>query len=456
MPANIPYVALVVFLLAYLLFAVLPTRRSLVSGCGALLLVLSGSLAAPWDASLPAAGWPDAVGRSAVEALGRQVDWNIMGLFFGTLVLAELFLLSRAPAVIAEKLIARVSSARAAMLALCALSGVISMFVENVAVVLLLAPIAFSLSEKLKTNPVPLLIGVAISSNVQGTSTMIGDPPSMILAGYMRMSFFDFFWYQGRLGIFFAVQAGALASLGALVWIFRRHRDAIHIRDVETARSWTPSWFLAALVAGLSLTSVIDPEFHWYAGTWTMGLAFVAIWWYVRRARWEPWRTLLRCLDWDTTVFLIGVFILVGGLSQTGWIDRMADGIAGVVGGNLLGAFVFFIALSVLVSGFVDNVPYLLAMIPVVKSVADQIGPSIEGVDPLPLLLFGMLVGACLGGNITPIGASANVVTLGLLRRRGLTVGFREFMRLSVPFTVAAVLASAVWIWVIWSRFGGA
>jgi Na+/H+ antiporter NhaD/arsenite permease-like protein len=122
------------------------------------------------------------------------------------------------------------------------------------------------------------------------------------------------------------------------------------------------------------------------------------------------------------------------------------------MGGNLVATFVLIIALSVLISGFVDNVPFLLAMIPVVQSVAAKIGAQAGGMDPLPLLLFGMLVGACLGGNITPIGASANVVTLGLLRRRGYVVSFRSFMALSVPFTVVAVLASSVFIWLVWGR----
>jgi Na+/H+ antiporter NhaD/arsenite permease-like protein len=503
MPAYAPILSLAVFVVAYFLFAIFPTWRSRVAMAGAAILIFTGSLVPPpsgapdtrveGGASTPGAIVPgeprptttdDAPGTPAIglphggpasaapaaqvplrdarfparvlisvrEAFTRLVSWNIMGLFFGTLLLAELFLLSRAPSVIAEAMIAHLSSARGAMIALCGLAGFISMFVENVAVVLLLAPIAFSLAEKLKTSPVALLIGVAISSNLQGTATMIGDPPSMILAGYMKMGFFDFFVYHGRPGIFFAVQVGAIASAVVLAWIFRRHRGRIHITDVETARSWVPAAFLVVLIAGLSLSSVVDPDFTWYAGTLTMLLATLAFAWHALAARWNSPRELVRCLDWDTTFFLIGVFILVGGLSESGWLERLADVIAGRMGGNLVATFVLIIALSVLISGFVDNVPFLLAMIPVVQSVAAKIGAQAGGMDPLPLLLFGMLVGACLGGNITPIGASANVVTLGLLRRRGYVVSFRSFMALSVPFTVVAVLASSVFIWLVWGR----
>lgn len=477
MPATTAVLSLVIFGVAYLLFALFPTRRSGVSLGGAALLILTGSLAVPpqgnGDAVLPdrvvavqTAGeatplaaavegvpaYPERVVASFREAVGRLVRWNVLGLFFGTMLLAEVFLLSRAPAVIAEALLSHLSSARAAMLALCVLSGFISMFIENVAVVMLLSPIAFSLAKKLDIRPTRLLIGVAVSSNLQGTATMIGDSPSMILAGAMRMGFFDFFVYQGRIGIFFAVQAGAIASLGVLAWFFRKHRAHIHIADVEKARSWLPAVFLVLLVVGLTMASGIDPDFRWYAGTLAMTLAAVASLWYARYVQWGTLRELARCLDWDTTLFLVGVFVIVGGLSESGWLERLADVIATRMGGNLAGTYLLIVALSVVLSGFVDNVPFLLAMIPVVQSIAGRMGGAHGVADPLPVLIFGMLVGACLGGNVTPIGASANVVTLGLLRRHGETVRFRDFMRLSIPFTVAAVTASGLFIWWVWAR----
>ncbi|MCE9616568.1 MAG: anion permease [Lentisphaerae bacterium] len=420
------WLSLAVFVVAYALFVVFPTRRSWVACGGAVLMVLLGLV-----------GWR--------EALLEKISWNVMGLFFGTLVLAEFFMLSRVPAVMAEWLVDRTSTARAAMLVLCALSGVISMFVENVAVVLLVAPVALSLSDKLKLNPVPLLIGIAVSSNLQGTATMIGDPPSMILAGYLRMGFFDFFWWQGKPGIFFAVQVGAVVSLMVLAWIYRRHHEAIAMLAVERARSWVPSWLLGALVAGLSVATLFDPEFKWFAGVFTMALAGIGVAWFFGVAKWENPRHLFRSLDWDTTFFLIGVFVLVGGLSDSGWIDRVAAGIASAVGGNVGLAFVLIVVLSVVISGFVDNVPFLLTMIPAVQKVADHMDVEV------PLLMFGLLIGACLGGNLTPIGASANVVTLGILRKRGHVVGFGEFMRIGIPFTLVAVLAACAFVWWVWA-----
>jgi Na+/H+ antiporter NhaD/arsenite permease-like protein len=331
------------------------------------------------------------------------------------------------------------------MLVLCALSGVISMFVENVAVVLLVAPVAFSVAEKIKASPVPLLVGIAVSSNLQGTATMIGDPPSMILAGYMKMSFLDFFVYQGKPGIFVAVQLGALASLAVLAWVYRRRAEAAKVANVERARSWLPCALLVLLVAGLSISSLPDPDFQWFAGVFTMVLAVAAMLWLRFHSRWHPVRTLVRDLDWDTTFFLMGVFVVVGALSDSGWLDRLAHVLSAGVGGSLPLAFAAIVLLSVVISGFVDNVPFLLAMIPVAQKVADSTGA------PVPLLLFGLLIGACLGGNLTPIGASANVVTLGMLKKRGHVVTFREFAKVGVPFTAAAVAAACLFVWWVWA-----
>jgi len=419
------WIAIIVFVLCYALFVAFPTRRSVVACAGAVVLVLAGVL--PWRV-----------------ALLKEINWNVVALFFGTMVLADVFLHSRMPAVMAEWLVDKTRTARGAMLAICALSGFISMFVENVAVVLLIAPVAMSLTKKLNISPLRLMILIAVSSNLQGTATLIGDPPSMILAGHMHMSFLDFFVYEGKLGIFFAVQAGAAASLLVAAWLLRKHRQRAQMLPVEKVRSWVPTVLVGALVLGLSVTSIFDPGFKWLAGTMTMVLAGAALVWYRLAARWGSLRSLAKSLDWDTTFFLIGVFVVVGALSQAGVLDLIARNMSAIVGRHPLRAFAAVVGISVVVSGFVDNVPFLLAMIPVVEKVA------LSGGMPVPLLMFGMLIGACLGGNITPIGASANVVAVGILRKQGRPVTFRQFMAVGVPFTIASVLASCALAWWIW------
>ena len=419
-------VSLVVFLAAYVCFVVFPGHRSWVACGGALLLVVSKVV-------------------TPTEALLEKVNWNVMGLFLGTLVLAELFLASRAPSVFSGWLVSRCRSGRAAMVMVCALSGFISIFVENVAVVLLVAPVALSLAEQLKANPIRLLIGIAICSNVQGAATMIGDPPSMILAGAMRLGFWDFFVYQGKPGIFFAIEIGALASLLILAYCFRRYKGGRPETQKQTARSWVPTVLLVVLIVGLSCASAIDRDFRWFAGTFTLAVAAAGLLWYAVFARWGKTTGLLRSLDWDTTFFLVGVFVLVGALADSGWMDSLAGFLGNLTGNSLVGAYLLIVFFAVAVSAFVDNTPFLLVMIPVAQKMAAHLGA------PVPLLLFGLLIGACLGGNIAPIGASANVVARGILRKQGYTVSFREFMKVSVPFTAAAVLAGCLFVWFVWN-----
>ena len=418
------HIAIVVFALCYALFVALPRRRALVAVGGAALLVALGAL-------------------SPAEALS-SINWNVMGVFVGTLVLAELFAESGMPAYLAARLINLSGSAVVAVLTVCALTSLISAFVENVATVLIVAPVALSLARRLDLDPVPVLISLAVSSNLQGAATLIGDPPSMLLAGFARLSFWDFFMYRGRPGVFFAVQIGALASLAVLAWVFRAHHRPAARVNVEPIRSWTPTVLLIGMMAFLALSSFVDREFSYAAGAiCTAAAGMGLIWDRVHNARRAVPR--IKGLDWDTTVFLAGVFVLVGGLTATGWVDTLGTRIAAYASGNRALVFVCIVAGSVAVSALVDNVPYLAAMLPVVLSV----GRTME-TEPT-LFLFGLLIGASVGGNVTPIGASANIVACGVLRREGYHVGFGRFIRIGLPFTIVAVTASSVFLWLVWS-----
>jgi len=413
-------VSLGVFVLAYTFFVIFPHRRSVPA------VICAGVLLA-------------CMVITPVQAF-EAVNWNVMGIFFGMLVLAELLMKSNMPAVLAEILVQKSRKAWVAMLWICVLSSAISIFAENVATVLLIAPIAIETARKLKISPVMLLIGVAISSNLQGTATLIGDPPSMILAGYQKMTFNDFFVYQGKLSIFFFVEVGALASLVVLYLFYRKNQQTIDVERHEELKSWVPSIFMVTLILALIFSSFIDKEFVWLAGTICMVWAAVAFVWYMVKHG-EP-KKLLSAFDWDTTFFLIGVFVLVETMTMVGWIDSITEGIRAITGGSLAAKFFILVSLSVLVSAFVDNVPYLIAMIPVAR--------SLGGDEYQVLLLFGLLIASCIGGNITPIGASANIVTTGYLRRHGYPVKFGTFMKLGIPFTVAATAAASLFLWLVW------
>jgi Na+/H+ antiporter NhaD/arsenite permease-like protein len=274
---------------------------------------------------------------------------------------------------------------------------------------------------------------------------LIGDPPSMLLGGFAKMTFGDFFFYMGRPSIFFAVELGALASLVVLYCVFRHERGKVQLVPVEKVKSWFPTVLLVSLIVLLALSSFFDKGFSFVAGALCMAAGLVAILWQAFIHKGDVIKGI-KGLDWDTTFFLMGVFILVGSITQTGLIEKVAVYLSAVVGDNLFFGYSLLVLLSVVISAFVDNVPFLAAMLPVAISMASRIGV------PPQLFLFGLLIGASLGGNITPIGASANIVACGLLKKEGHQVSFKQFMKIGLPFTVAAVAAAYLFVWFIWSK----
>jgi Na+/H+ antiporter NhaD/arsenite permease-like protein len=422
---NDRFFALFIFVMAYALFVFLPARRMPVAIAASVLLLLKGILS-------PSQAW-------------AAINWNVMGIFVGTLVVADLFMKSRVPAFLAEVIIDKAVDTRWAILLLCLLTSALSAFLENVATVLIVAPIALALAKKIKINPMQMMIAIAVSSNLQGTATLIGDPPSMLLGGFAKMNFLDFFFYKGRPSIFFAVELGALASLAVLYFIFRREKARVQVVPVEKIRSWVPTIILGVLIVALILSSFFDTEFSYLAGIICMIAAVVSLGW-DKGVNKGSVREGVKNLDWDTTLFLVGVFILVGSITQTGWIEVIADSLSKLVGNNLFLGYTLMVFIAVICSAFVDNVPLLAALLPVAMAMATKLG-----IQP-SLLLFGLLIGASLGGNITPIGASANIVVCGLLKKEGYQMTFPAFMKVGIPFTLAAVSAAYLFIWFIWSH----
>lgn len=422
---NPKIISLTVFLTAYLLFVLLPKKRTQVAVISAILIILSRVI------SFKDAFW--------------AINWNVMGIFLGTLIVADTFMESRVPAYLAEIIVDKAKNTCWAILFICLLTGFISAFVENVATVLIVAPIALSLARKLRINPVNMMIGIAISSNLQGTATLIGDPPSMLLGGFAKMNFMDFFFYKGSPSIFFAVELGALASFAVLYFIFRKQKEKTKLIPVEKVKSWIPTFILISLIFLLAISSFFDTGFSYMAGVLCMIFGMICLFWekFINRAFLLE---SIKSLDWDTTFFLAGVFILVGSIALTGWIEIISNFLSGLVGTNIFLGYTLVVFISVFLSAFIDNVPFLAAMLPVAISMSEKlaINPS--------LLLFGLLIGTSLGGNITPIGASANIVTCGLLKKEGYEVKFKDFVKIGLPFTLVAVTAAYLFIWFIWGR----
>lgn len=373
-----------------------------------------------------------------------SINYNVLGVFLGTMILSGLFIFSEVPAYLATKLVDRSKTVGMALLSVCLLAGFISSFVENVATVLIVAPIAFEVAKKLKANPIPFLIGIAVSSNLQGCATMVGDSPSIILALSSGMNFMDFFWMKGRPGITFAVELGAIASFYVLYLLFKKYKEPVTQIEEVKVKTWFPTILMGLMMATLGASSFVKNKPPYTIAFICLTYGIIGLIWHELKHKESI--SLIKDLDWHTFFFLIGIFVLVGSLTHRGIVNDIASYIIGITRGNKFVAYTIIVWLSVLLSAFIDNIPYIVAMIPVVKLVATSLG-----VGPEPFL-FGLLIGTSLGGNITPIGASANIVAVGLLRKEKYHVKFSDFVKIGLPFTIAAVSVAYLFIWFVWSR----
>ena len=380
------------------------------------------------------------------HSLFELINWNILMIYVGSMIIAALFIYSKVPAIIADRIVSHSPNTGIAVVLILAMTGIISIFVENVATVLVMAPIAMALSKKLKLNPIPFMIGLAVMSNLEGTATLVGDPPSMIFASYSGYNFNDFFVHQGKLSIFFIIQVGMIVGCIFFYCIFGRVKEKAQI-EKDTAISYVPLILLLLMIFGLAGISFFSTELGYSSGCFVLGLGIIGLLWYKfsqKKNASELW-TLVKELDWETIFFLIGIFVVVGAISETGLLQDFAVFIENLIGGNVFLGFILILAFSVLISGFVDNVPYIIVMLPVAQTLATNIGVAQE------IYMFALLVGSCLGGNLTPFGASANIVAMGILKKEGYPVNFGGFLKISAPFTILTTVASAAVLWLIWA-----
>jgi Na+/H+ antiporter NhaD/arsenite permease-like protein len=359
-------------------------------------------------------------------------------------VIAELFLYSRVPAVIADSIVERSPNVGIAMVAILVMTGLISAFVENVATVLVMAPIALALCAKLKLDPSLFMVGLAVMANLQGTATLVGDPPSMIFADYAKYGFNDFFFYRGKPGIFFAVQIGMIAgALFFYAFFVKNGRDKVAV-EREKVLSMVPTILLILMILGLAAASFIYGGISLLSGIIVIALAVAGLAWYRRREPWGKVWEMVKGLDWDTFLFLIGIFVVVGGVSSVGLLEDFAALLSRVVGNRVFLGFFLIVAVSTFISGFVDNVPYIIVMLPVAGSMAVSLSLKPE------LYMFALLIGSCMGGNLTPFGASANVVSIGILRKQGISLNFGRWLKIGLPFTLLTTAAASAFIWLVW------
>ena len=418
--------ALVLFALMYVLMIAKPKYRPLYALSVAAIFLISGIL--PW------------------KDLMSTINWNVLLMISGTMIIVYYFIESHMPNLLADILLEKAKNVMWVTILMSLFAGVISAFIDNVATVLMVAPVGMAICKKLNMSPVGMILSIAVSSNLQGAATLVGDTTSIMLGDYANMNFMDFFWMNGKPGIFFAVELGALATVPVMMYLFRKDTAPVTSTGRTPVSDYLPTVMLLLMVAALITASFIPNTPDMINGIICCVLAGATIVidsMRVKKA--DNAIEALKNLDFETLGLLTGLFVVIGGLTNVGIIDDFAGLIVKFGGNNIFLLYTIVVWGSVLISAFVDNIPYVATMLPVLTAVTATLG-----IEPY-LLYFGLLSGATLGGNITPIGASANIAAVGMLRKEGYQVSFAEFMRIGVPYTLVAVMTGYLYFWFIWA-----
>lgn len=384
-----------------------------------------------------------------------EIDWNVIMMIAGTMGTVYLFIESKMPQYMSDVLISKMPNMKWAIVALSLFAGIVSAFIDNVATVLMIAPVALAFCKKLNVSPVSSIICIAISSNLQGAATLVGDTTSILLAKQANLDFSDFFVDTGKPGMFWVVEAGALASAVILFFMFRKQNDKISFEGRTKVEDKFPTFLLLGTVVSLIAVSFIPykdaaAEGQFYKPDITNGIICIGFFVVgilrelIFKKNTKIVKNAFKEIDYYTIVLLTGLFVIIGGVKSAGVIDVIGSTIANLGSGSVFVVYTIIVWMSVLLSAFIDNIPYTATMLSIVPVIAMDIG-----IDP-KLLYYGLLCGATLGGNLTPIGASANIAGIGILRKEGYEVKSTTFMKFGIPFTLAAVITGYLLLWVIW------
>ena len=418
--------ALILFVVTYALLLAFPLKRWLIALASAFAFIALGIL--------------------PLNQFFISIDFNVLMMIGGTMGIVALFIESKMPILLADMILDRTPNVKWAIVALSLFAGVVSAFVDNVATVLMIAPVALNIAVKLKINPIPSIIAIAVSSNLQGAATLVGDTTSILLGGYAGMDFMDFFFFQGKMSIFWAVELGAVMSTFILLWIFRKEKHEVHLEEYQKVEDYFPSYLLVGMIVLLIGASFFPNKWDITNGLICVVLLIIGMTrdYLVHKDHAVIKNTLME-IDYQTLLLLASLFVIIAGITHVGIVEDISKLFVTLGNDNVFVIYTLLVWGSVIFSAFIDNIPYVATMLPVVSSIAASLGA-----DPI-LLYFGLLSGATLGGNLSPIGASANITALGILRKNGYQPTTKQFMQIGVPFTLIAVISAYIFIWLVWA-----
>ena len=333
------------------------------------------------------------------------------------------------------------------------ITALASALLDNVTTVLLIVPIALFIAEELELDPFPFLISEIMACNIGGTATLIGDPPNIMIASKVQLTFMDFIYHLTPAVIF--IFAGFILTMKLIFGKKLRVKEEVRLKIMamdEYALIQDKGLLIKSLsVLGLVMIGfVFHGMFHYEPATIALLGASVLL--IISKA---DVHHVLRDLEWPTLFFFIGLFIIVGGVVKVGLISKLSEGLITLTNptaGSMFTLSIVILWFSAIGSAIVDNIPFVASMIPLVKDTAEAVLPGEWGLTPLLQhatlmpVWWSLALGTCLGGNGTPIGASANVITLGLAGKAGYPITFRKFLLYSIPITLETLVLSTIYI----------
>lgn len=419
--------ALILFIITYLLMMIFSTKREIIVIISSILFTLLGII-------------------NFKEAI-TAINYDALLIIIGTMGIVGFFIESKMPCRMADYLLTKVTDTKWAIVVLAMLAGIVSAFVDNVATVLMVAPIGLAICKKLNISPVNALIAISVSSNLQGAATLIGDTTSIILGSYANMNFVEFFFVEGKPSIFFAVELGAIVTIPVMLFLFRKYKTKIPKGEITKISDYFPTILIILNIVLLIINSFLPTNSIITNGVICIALYIIGIIYYIIRKRnFKIIKNSLKAIDLKTIIMLAGIFVVIAGITKAGLIQQLSNIFIKIGKNNIFIIYTVITFGSVFLSSFIDNIPYVATMLPVVSQIATTANA------PIYLLYFGLLSGATLGGNLTPIGASANITTIAILKKEGYNVKLKDYFKIGIPFTLAAVITGYLYIWFVWGE----
>ncbi len=405
-----------IFLATYAVIVSEKVHRTVAALVGAVLVILSGI--------------------TNLEKSVGAIDFNTIGLLVGMMIIVGITRHTGIFEFLAIKA-AKISQGEPLKIiaALSLVTAVLSAFLDNVTTVLLIVPVTFAIARQLKITPLPFLIAEIIASNIGGTATLIGDPPNIMIGSATGLGFMDFVFNLTPVVMVIYILTVPLLQLIYRKQLVANEESRANIMQLNEQGELKDPALLRKSLLVLALT-VLGFILHQYVHLESSVIALSGATLLLLITKEDPERAL-QIVEWPVIFFFIGLFVLVGALQEVGVIEAVAKWSLALTGGNILPTGILILWLSAIASSFVDNIPFVATMIPLIQDMG-----RLGAITDLNFLWWSLSLGACLGGNGTIIGASANVVVIGMAEKRGLYIGFVDYLKIAFPLMLFSIVIS--------------